>query len=869
MPSMCDVTDNSGVFTSFRKTVEMGFCAFIVCMLMPASSFGISEIKPVASDSASANGAEAYYESARAESKKHQSLNGFTQTLTTDEINLFGAVTAEQALYRLTGVRESRDGNPVFRGLSEANGGLLNLSINGHRLASTGAASRFINVSGLSAEMLDRLEYKRVVTPDQNASSVNGALELSTRQPIGEGRGFSVVTGGGFQGGQSELLSPDTRAALNYSEQFESNVDLTAGLYQNRSSLSFEQVGIDFGTADFGNGPEDVIRSLSPAYTTRQENNIGGYFHANINTGQIKSWYVSGFVNNRQIDDNQYSLVQNTGDDWISPNETGAMGNRGTLDYRLGLDENSITQTSLHAGGDYSPGSWGIRYRGGWSFGGFNGSDLTIPFRAASLNYEIDPGDRSRPVMQIVGDEPADNNLLLQEMNETRFRHDNHIINAGTDFDFHFEDFTLTTGLSAVRSGKTGSYRNSNLRLLANASVASFRSQNVDKVPVLGNDAYGIRTFINPNDARGFVGRNYSLFRKDPRNERLNSDIFNYEAVEFVYAGYVMGRYSLGNAELLAGVRAELTDAEYTGADVLFNDIGNHAGTVDTTKNQQYLNLFPNFQLRYRPAGNLSVQAAYSRTIARQDYSQLSPFSLRNIERQTLFKGNASLDPILSDNLDLEIGFSPAGQTNLTVGGFYKRLSGFVFQQSEIIENQEGISEEVFFFINSTVASSIKGIEFTWEQQFRFLPGFLSNFMAYGNYAWTTSSFNTPLREEAVDFTSQSPHIVNAALGYIGTRFTSQVTIYYASDALIRLAENSTMMPSIGNDVFGDTETEGIRNLSVSVRYQLFGNLQIWGDALNLIQEERTEYIGSAGVYPERVVSTPNRLFQLGLRLDL
>lgn len=599
-----------------------------------------------------------------------------------------------------------------------------------------------------------------------------------------------------------------------------------------------------------------------------EQNNMGGYLNVSIHPGQLHSWEVSAFANTQSAAGQRHQLEKNTEGDWLSPTETGQIGNRGTMHYRLNALDQSSTQSVMQITGMYKPGNWQLRYRGGWSYGGTNGSDLFIPFRALGLNFEIDPSNPQQPTLTNTGQPVRNNNLLLQEMNEVRFDNTNHQLNTGADADFQLGDLKLTSGIGFLRSANNSSYRQSFMRLLANANVGNFPAFNENDIRVLGNENYTLGTLLTPDGAKGFVSRNFSVFRKESRDERLNSDVFNSESAERIYAGYISGSYQLNSFHFMLGVRAEYTDAEYTGRTVLFDNIGNHVSTADTTSNSRYLNFFPNVQVRYQPDGNFSVEAGYSRTIARQDFRQLSPFRLRHVERQTLSLGNPSLDPVLSDNLDLIISLNPIPGTSLTIGGFVRQLSGLVFGEvsSDLELEEETITVTTFENLDET--ATVAGVEISVSQKMSFLPGLLSNIHLFGNYAWTSTSFRSPLREERQPLLSQSPHIANASIGYFGTRFSGLVSLYYVSGTVTDLADTAQNLPAMGLDIFADTEVQAYSQVDVSLRYQLFPNLQLHADALNLAGRDQVAFKGSADLYPTRITSAPNQLFQLGLRLD-
>jgi outer membrane receptor protein involved in Fe transport len=113
---------------------------------------------------------------------------------------------------------------------------------------------------------------------------------------------------------------------------------------------------------------------------------------------------------------------------------------------------------------------------------------------------------------------------------------------------------------------------------------------------------------------------------------------FNYE--EFVNAAYFQYGQKFNKISLLAGMRYEYTSIEI-------------AQQTATTKNKRgYGNLFPTVNLGFEFRDGENITLGYNRRIRRPRGRSLNPFPSRSSE-SNIYSGNVSLNPVITDALDL------------------------------------------------------------------------------------------------------------------------------------------------------------------------------------------------------------------------
>lgn len=275
-----------------------------------------------------------------------------------------------------------------------------------------------------------------------------------------------------------------------------------------------------------------------------------------------------------------------------------------------------------------------------------------------------------------------------------------------------------------------------------------------------------------------------------------------YSGYEQVTAAYAMADYDLThNLKLIGGVRYEHTNLEYEGNSVE-TDANNNTVINKVKNNNDFGSLLPMLHLKFQPKDNLNVKFAYTRTMARANFSELNPtetISLLTIPN-TISRGNIKLEPTYSNNFDLigEYFFDNVGI--LSGGVFYKALENVIYtgRSFQVIDGN-------LFQITQPQNSEkgwLAGFEVGLSKRLTFLPGFLSGFGVDANYTFADSQMDVPMYETNTNtgeivvtkttekIPSQSKHIFNAALFYEKGPLTFRIASNYKSESLALVQGN-------------------------------------------------------------------------------
>jgi len=797
----------------------------------------------------------------------------FSYILTANQIDRFTDYTVAEALTRVPAVQIGHDGDVNIRGTGF---NLYNVTVDGQRLGTTGKGNRSVDLASISIDNIEEIEVIKVVTPDMDAEALGGVVNINTIRPIRGQRDLSVRLDGGANTRYFDQTGIENRVAIKYADSPQEDLSYSIRLSHQRDQRPFETLQLDYDVMDFGNGLVDVIERVSPSLQTDERNRLDAGLHLAYQPSDRTTFNLRGLYINDNREFIQHGIGWSAGGDWIDQNTTGDTGSQGLYDYDTVLRETEIQHYSIQLSAKHLFNRFDLEYNAGWAQGSIDQQEDIFPFQLGGLNYDINWDNRNRPFMIV-------NNLPLQHDSTIDPRRvgfqdidrifNNHIDNKYTGridigIPFRFGEFKF--GSSAILTIKDGDFSDSRYNYLRARNLHQFKLIRDKRYRVLNNDEYYIPQFVDPHAARMFYYGNRPIFTLDQTRYHERTHQWNHAVNENIYSTYGMTSLELNRLVFLFGVRMEHTASKYDGRIVEFDDIGTFLEFNDSSQSNSYTNFFPNAQLIYGLGDRTKIRLAYSQTIARPNFNYLAPFEIINEETSNIFSGNPELSPMFSDNIDFHIEHYTHNSSYFAIGLFYKELTNFVYQTQTTIESGDfqGWTERTF--VNGHEAE-LYGVEFNWHQNFTFLPGFLSNFESYVNYSWMQSSFDTFNRDDEVSLPGQSPHIINAALGYTQGRFTGQIAYHWSAAYLDSLADNLQQAPSIdsSNMVYLDSYQDGWSDLSLSMGFRISNNFRLWANASNLLNTELIRYDQNRDLYPRVIDNRGGRELKFGIRFNL
>lgn len=360
-----------------------------------------------------------------------------------------------------------------------------------------------------------------------------------------------------------------------------------------------------------------------------------------------------------------------------------------------------------------------------------------------------------------------------------------------------------------------------------------------------GDRPYSNGPTIDLDAIKAFTAANLSgpLFVKDSATTLSNATLNDFSIDEKVWAGYAMANLRFGAITVTPGVRFERTRSKITGF-----RLETRAGTstvVPATQVQQYDDWLPSLIVRVEPADNVVFRAAYSRSIGRPNYGQLSPggsFSYEpgtaaNTFEGSFSSGNAALKPYRAHNIDMtgEYYFARGGM--LSVGVFAKFIDNPIFVQSTLLTD---VDFEGRRYARLTVSqpqnaasADIIGIEAAFQQQFTFLPGLLSGLGIELNGTLVDSRLRLPDGRTS-QFPQQSKFLYGAQLFFQRGPVEASVAYHNTGASLI----------SAGAADYQDQYNDDLRRLDAKISFEVIPGVSIFAEGQNLTDEPTRQYQG-------------------------
>ncbi len=856
--------------------VTAGQTASVTIIMLPAS-FELDEVQ-----------VSAYGLSGQAKALNTQKSNlNITNVVSTDQIGKFPDANIGDAVKRIPGITMQVDQgearNIIVRGLSPQ---LNSVTLNGSRIPSAEGDNRNIQMDLIPSDMIQTIEVNKAVTPDMDADALGGSVNLVTRTAP-QGFRLSATAGSGINFITNRRILNGSFLVGNRTEDGKFGWMLAATI--NDNDFGSDNVEAEWTDEfEFFNGTEEEGIDVDP-YTNVTEQRtylvqrIRRSFSANFDY-QISSGnniYLKTMYNWRDDRENRFRLEQQmldaedieVGDFTISngvptrfPAEIKRQTKGGINSDRnenRRLEDQRMQNYTL--GGNHLFGSLKVDWIAAYA----KASEERLDERYAEYETEyIVRNDNSftrYPIMTAA--DPADgDDLSIFEFgeitNETQYTEEEDV-----NFFINFElpaDF-FGNGDGFVKFGARGRFKNK----IRDNNFFEFDLE--ETFPTLSD--VPTKSYSNPDFLAGekyqaglFADEAWlgSLDLSDNSGDSVPDEFLrdNFDVEENVWAGYIMTNQKLSDKlSMLAGIRVENTNITATGNQI--EDEENVVGEI--TEESSYTNVLPGIHFKYDLNNRTVFRLAWTNTLARPNYVDLTPVLDVINEDEEIVLGNPELDPTTSMNFDINAEHYFENVGIVSGGFFYKRIQDFVYTFiSEAQDDSFGTGTagfDVFQPLNGDDAT-ILGAEVAFQRQLDFLPGFARNFSIYLNYTYLTSSADGIRNEDGdertdLDLPNTAPNMFNGSLGYADKRFTARLSANF-SDSYI---------DEIGGNPFEDRYYDVQFFLDFNASYALNDNLRIYAD-VNNITNQPLRYFQSVKERTQQVEFYDIR-FTFGLKYDL
>ncbi|MCE4557860.1 TonB-dependent receptor [Pelomonas cellulosilytica] len=792
--------------------------------------------------------------------KMQESADNIVSAVVADDIGALPDVNAAESLARLPGVAVQRDQGEgryvVVRGLGPD---MNTITINGSLVPSPEASRRGVSMDVLPSGLIRSLEVIKSLTPDMDANSLGGTVDVKTLSAFDLPKSLLSAGLSGSRDSLSHQTSP-AGSLLGATRLLGGTLGVAAALNVDQRKFGSEDVETD-GAWSAGKLSGVELRHYRP-------NRDRAAFAANIDykPSADSSYYARGIVARFSDDEERDRLTLS--------NITGgsvAEGAPATVRAERRLRARKYTRSirSLVLGTEQEWGDWTLQANVGLGQGTERTPEQLNDARFRQNNVAgVSFTDTTKPL--VTG--PAAlydaskytlNSFTLQKRASDDNEHNGRVdltraftLDGGTKLDLKFgaklsrRDKKNDTDQWSYSSGSatSGNYWGAGptaLSAFVTGSTLDFSMGDIG--PAMDSGAIRARLAALPRDAAKVAGA---------------SALSDYELHENIDAAYVQASVDLSPAwSVLAGVRHERTRFDAAGF------ASSVAGVITPTQYaKDYGNWLPGLHTRYKLDKETSVRAAWTNSVVRPNFDQLSPaVTLSSTTEASI--GNPLLSPMRAHNLDLGIERLLGSDGAVSAYVFHKDIKDFTYATNLAGTGDWASYTSVTGYANGSKAR-VDGVELSWQQQLRMLPGWMSGFLVGANASFTHSSadvgrYDTTSKAQLVRSSrmpGQSDTTVNLMLGYEAGPLSTRLAVNHKSKYLLQFGSDVT-------NAALDQVVASQRQVDLSVAYKLTPSVQLTFEGVNLNNEHYYTYVGVPQLNYQ--YEQYGRTYKLGLKVAL
>lgn len=743
-------------------------------------------------------------------------------------------VTVANVMQRVSGVTIERSSSgegryPIIRGMEKR---YINTLVNGIKIPSPDNKNRFIPLDLFPAELLERLEVSKTLTPSMEGDAIGGTINLVMKDAPARtlfqanfAAGYNAVFSGGrdFQQFDRSTINKRSPAEINGNTYAATPADFPVRNlnFTPKSAPVNTNFGLTFGDRF---GKDDKLGFLiSGSFQNNYTGNNSTFFLPNAQPGLNN---IPQFI---ELQSRSYSQ------------QSRRIGVNNKFDYKFN-NRNKISLVNIYVRlDDYQS---------------------RLISDTIALNSLVDAQARTRWQYQSIYNSTLQgvhqlNDALKFDWSLAYSTANNHIPDQA-DFTHEYPVTKTSTSTDILQGMNRIWTRNSdkdyaaylnltdNFNLFGKKFELKFGGVERNKTRDAYYNSYSLTPFLGTGTSQAYTDINSAQYVFKSSGASLYvPDGNTYTFKENVVAGYVQGKLQLTDKlEALGGLRVEHTQQNY---DTQLPDaVAYKSGKI------HYTDFLPSGILKYKLKENQNLRLSYYRALARPGFAELIPDG----QQGEVFKesGNpAGLNHTTADNIDFRYELFPHDADEVLVGAFYKKIQDPI----EFSAVKTGVTSQTLIPQNFGDARNY-GFEAVATKYF-------GPFGIVGNYTYTKSKITSDklfsYRTDAGQVTSriqaetrplqgQSNHIGNIALVYKNPEIGLDVqTAFVYTGARIALVS-----PYYGLDYW----QAPTKQLDISVEKRFAKKFSFYGKVNNLtntpyileLHQSYTDYLTAPGARP-------------------
>lgn len=775
---------------------------------------------------------------------EYRASDAVANFIAADDMGQFVDQNVAESLQRIPGTSIARDqGEGRFVSVRGIGAGLSTVTVNGMRIGTPEDGSRAVPLDVIPTGSVEGISVVKAPTPDMAGDAIGGAVDVQSASPFDrDGRVISYR----LEGSHNELSGENSpKMQFNFSDVVADNFGIAFGMNYLDRKLESDNIEAEYDEVDFGDETAfTVIEAQQRKYYVNRERlgtNLNLEYRPNRDTKLFANTVYSEFKDAETRQRSVFSFEDGVLTEFDG--ESGAVAELpgDAVKRRIRFRTKEQDTLAFNAGGEHIFDTWNLSYHAGVS---------TTRERVLDENegrYEYDQGDLEA-TYQIGNGIPGFDILSGGQPDMTHMDNSNFVLDravlapkiidddeysVGFDAEFPYAfgitALTLKTGMDFRWKEKFVDVAEFELRDAPDARLDAISSASPN---------YGLGSLgdgISSSAYIDFFNQNRGDFNERPQDVVENDTLRladDFDADEDVYAAYLMGTWDLDRMRIIAGARVEQTKFSATGNELTLNPDDTYA-LAERTTDTDYTNFLPGLHVSYDLADNMKLRAAWTNTIARPNFQDISPRASINLEDNEVELGNPDLEPYEAMNWDIVFDWYYNSGSVFSVGAFYKDIDNYVVDlTSNNVAEFDGFDVER---PTNSISASITGIEANWQHSIT--EGMLSGLLVGANLTLLDTELELFEREgESFALPEAAETSGNLYIGYETGPFSTRVS----------LSHRDEFLSEVGDDTRYDIYVRDHTQLDLTASYRISKQLELVTELTNLTDEPLELYQGSS-----------------------
>ncbi|MBM1189082.1 TonB-dependent receptor [Pseudomonas lundensis] len=766
--------------------------------------------------------------------KEQRNSDNIESVVHADGVAQLPDANVAEAVQRLPGISVERDqGEGRFVSVRGLGPDLNSVTINGTLVPSPQSARRAVALDVLPSELVQSLSVIKTLTPDMDANSLGGTVDVQSLSAFDHKGLFYTGTSEAGYNQNTHQTSPKFSGAI--SDRFSlgdgiDNFGVAAALSWNKRDFGSDNVETG-GAWDFNDGAR--LNSFEQRVYDISRERTGGGLNFDYKPDDDTQLYLRTLFSRFKDSETRNS----TSLEFDKPQAAGELG-KAKAKRKLKQREETQEIQSYVFGGERMLGLWTLSGQAGYSRSSEDSpghiAGATFKGNSSFPNSGFYDTEKPRPIIGAGFYDPSNFTLdkVDWEEQDTRDTEKNLRLDLARDYDVEGYASQVKFGGKASRRNKDNDL---NAWVYKDFDDAGFNDAQLNMTPFdKGNVHYQLGQFgpgISGGAIKDLIGGLNPGDYYDEQESRAN----DFKMREDINAAYVMNTVDIDDWRFIAGMRYEGTEFEAKGTGV-------RDGAFEAQDTQRdYHHWLPGLHARYQLDKNTQLRAAWTNAVVRPTFGQLAPGFV--IDDGEASFGNPNLKPLESSNFDLGIEHYMGQAGTVSAFLFYKDIKNFVYN-NDLAGSGEWVDfTEAHTYANGDSAK-LYGLELAYSQKFDWLPAPWNGLLLGANTTFSRSSASIEgfdqgtgrNRKRDIDLPNQSDTVGNLMLGWEDDTLSLRLSANYKSQYLYELAGISDK----AHDLHVDAQTF----VDFSARYSLTKNLQVSFEAQNLTDQPYFVYSG-------------------------